>query len=765
MVAPKIILDKSSLRGIGTCQIQSLSIVFDLLIPPILIEELTTELSKKNKTIQQVKSMLGSLAYKVCSCLTDVLPNVERLIEHELLYSPFLLSSKQLPKAHGIRTRGKNGIKGIIYNEDPNIESFRRWANQDFSENEINNSFAIRQQHQEMILNFPNNWKKDNSKLTLSDIVEWHDNCSHIRDNQKAIISTLASSYLPESIAIQAIKRWESKGYPDLKSYAPFCHHYQKLIAIYLLGTKFKLLNTSKHAKTHLDIQYLCYLPFCDVFATADNELLKIAQLVIRSDQTLIDTKQRTLQEEITTINSYVESNSPNNHNLSRRPPKECSVPIIHKAWDTFTGEEQKNRLSSSESIPNKNISTQALKSIKISEESIIYDSNKSLNPIYTEQFDKLSLRQKNLIILDQALQSSNSIINSEISQFYELYADIWRPDTNLQSIFQNCKPSTIKPLWMFDCTGASWIEHRFILLYFSCVLTIDPVINPWSLRTDINPINNPNTYLLAFSDIRNFLYEVKESIDSDQMLLIPRIEGFDPQLANSFYKAGLDRSNNCIYTDEEKMQIIAEKIFLDKKLLALIESTNKSPEFQKPFLHCTAPSLETTILLSRLTNSIPVTSSAKRRNEMLGCLNQSENYEQLKEIESIFQSYRFKFIPEYNPYDISKWKESGFLSEFRKFFVKFLQQIKINPKLDINLTLELRNQLEKLDQEWETLISSKTLDSSVAILEAKLSIYIGLGEFEVDIVNKTLKKSYQNSIEPIERSIFMTISNINKFN
>ncbi len=756
MLAPKIIFDKCTLQGIGTLKIPALLRHLDLLLPPILLREIATEFSKDDKIPEKIEGMARSLAQKALSSRVDVMPDIDILIYNELLYQPLKLCSKQIPQGHGIWLRSKDGSKGMVFDEAPEMAILRRWAYEDFSENDIKNSFFIRQNHEQMVRNYPPKKKGDNSPKTLQEVVAWIDSDHLTKINQELIISTVAG-YLPEAEAKNAIERWDLEKRPDLLTYAPFCYYFYRLTAIYILAAQSQVLRTNKDAKPHLDIHYLYYLPFCDVFASDDTDVQNIATLLKRTDQ--IVTNKEELIKEIGELTTFEKSKLPRNA-ISRRPGKDCPATIIQKAWAGFTNQESQEETSFSNNRDS-SLDSEAFAQFKMTQSSIIFETNRSLNPIYTEEFNKLSLTQKNLIVYDLLTEKFDTTsIPSKISKFFSLYADLWRPDSDLNVLFQGCKDSISKPLWMFDGNDFSWLEYQFMLPYFNQILTIDPVPNPWNFKHGFNPISNPNGYVCLFEEMHMFYILISEALYSRQMLILPRFEELEPKLAWNFAQIQQERQKNWVATDEEKKEIESRACRFQKR----IQQLQLDPTLNFQAMGIGIPSIETAILLSGLSGSIPITSSSIRRNEFIKSVNQKDKCKVLVEIEDIFQNHWFKFLPQYPPFFMGKLKETGFLLEFREFFISLLTQIKRNTILDKKWVSELRVQLKKLDQEWDDLILSETFDENSPVYKGKLAIYFGEAGPELNAVNRVLRESYGNLFQESGRTIFMTISDITKF-
>lgn len=748
MIAPKIILDKSTLRGLKLNEIKILFRSFDVLIPPILVEEISKELSKKNNQLIN-ESMATSLSQKITSsCRSHILSSVYNLISSEMLGIAIDLNPLITPKADGIWVRGKDGSKGIHYHPSETEQLLQRWAHEDFSENDVKDSFYIREMHEkEILLSYSKN--RNEYKFThINEIKNWYENI-YYPHHQKEIFLSLAEFYLPPDKAEEAIDLWREKGFPLLRDYLPYCDFFHYVSLVYVLGSEFGLLNNRKSLNTHLDIQYLYYLPFCHLFATGDLELTQLATFFSTKDQIITTTDK--LKQEIIDIEKNLKSNPSSIRDNSRKPSENYSCETINATWAKFTNSipEKKNIIREKDTLKSRDTLKEKL---EISNSAIGILSNKSMNPIYTQEYDKLSLKEKNLIVLEKVKKVYLTNNESDICRFFSRYADFFRPDSNLGRMLKNCVNLKPKPLWMcnYSCDTTMWYEQSIILLYFPSMFSIDPINNPWQFNFDFNPINKP--YPIYFQDIYSFYQTASESIYFDQMLILPRIEQFYPEINKKF---NLSANMQQVMAEDELLESKSYKEFTYKK----VENYSKKHK-KNDVLNLTlwTPSVETSLLLSRLTNSIPITSSIIRKNKLLSHQNNDLSSE-LKEIQSIFNEYRFKFFSDYSPYEILKIKKTNCFLEINEILSELFYKIQTGESISSCFLIELRNKLKELDFFWNS------SENKTAIFEAKLSIHIGSGEFNIEVVKEAIKKMPDFITYEIKNCIFISISEIKKFN
>jgi hypothetical protein len=64
------------------------------------------------------------------------------------------------------------------------------------------------------------------------------------------------------------LRRWESLNRPSFRDFAPYAAYVSRLHATFAIGVSTGVITT--RPTNAIDLQYLCYAPFCMVFASAD---------------------------------------------------------------------------------------------------------------------------------------------------------------------------------------------------------------------------------------------------------------------------------------------------------------------------------------------------------------------------------------------------------------------------------------------------------------------------------------------------------------
>jgi len=97
-------------------------------------------------------------------------------------------------------------------------------------------------------------------------------------------IETLADLEKAEEFAIQA---WKERGPRAFSEHAPYAAHVVSVELFFQIALAANLIGTER-SSNRVDMAYLFYLPFCQVFASSDNLHRRSAPYFLRKDQSFV---------------------------------------------------------------------------------------------------------------------------------------------------------------------------------------------------------------------------------------------------------------------------------------------------------------------------------------------------------------------------------------------------------------------------------------------------------------------------------------------
>jgi hypothetical protein len=134
------------------------------------------------------------------------------------------------------------------------------------------------------------------------------------------------------------------------------------------------------------------------------------------------------------------------------------------------------------------------------------------------------------------------NISGEEVRRFYEVQARLWRPDTNWFDIMP-APDAKLRGLYLGDIRPELILQNliRFSL-YSDHLYVLDPFHNPWLLRPEFNPIDNPDQFKADTIKLLYFLFQVAPWIEAGIVQLIPDPGDFDFGLKRETFEAAVVR-------------------------------------------------------------------------------------------------------------------------------------------------------------------------------------------------------------------------------
>jgi len=144
---------------------------------------------------------------------------------------------------------------------------------------------------------------------------------------------------VPPDAQLAAVARWSAQSRRPLGEFAPYFRHMYLVELFYYLAVGADLISRvrpAKKAANKVDIAYLYYLPFCNVFASSDNLHERVVPLFLRKDQTFV--KGPVLKADLRKLDEHFdalpeETKARGLHAFASYPPPEESF-LVTRLWD-----------------------------------------------------------------------------------------------------------------------------------------------------------------------------------------------------------------------------------------------------------------------------------------------------------------------------------------------------------------------------------------------------------------------------------------------
>lgn len=289
-MGPITLFDKSFLQSLNVDESVWFDNFFYPSICPIFYVETLADL-KKPELRRTPEQEVGIIADKFpeIHCMPTV--HHQKMAISDLLGNHVPLTG-QIPRDPS-RFVASDGHKGVIFEESPEEEAFSRWQSREFH--------ALERE-------FASTWRANLESLDLKRIPDEFlnlgisgRNCKSLQE-AKSIADTLINGTdktlemleflffvldIPQEGRNLIMERWLKSGLSSLSSFAPYAAHVLTVEVFFRISLEASRISSDRPSN-RLDIAYLYYLPFCQVFVSGDRLHRRCAPFFLRENQTFI---------------------------------------------------------------------------------------------------------------------------------------------------------------------------------------------------------------------------------------------------------------------------------------------------------------------------------------------------------------------------------------------------------------------------------------------------------------------------------------------
>lgn len=817
-MGPILLLEKSTVQGLNPSEMTSLWRYYSPVVCPMLMRELLSNLAKDVGNREETEKRLAALASKVDMPGFYVTAEGSFMAANNLLGVELPMDGR-VPMPGGTRVRSKDGRHGVIFDESEESKILRKWQARKFSEDEKELAKRIRsldldvdlQEIQKLLV------KKSPSSSqfpSMKGLVDWIDGKFFESISNKNHLLCAGASLLSSGDLIRMMDRWEKAGRPAFRRFAPYAYYFYRCTIIYYLGLALGFISTSKKAKTHLDVQYLFYLPFCMVFTSGDTFLKDMFPFFKRENQMFL--WKPDLKNDLQQIRDHWGGLSGPEQIKAREElgdyPPDLAGSLTSEVW----GKLMRPRPRKKEVAPKltkeaeKRLMDQVMTHFT---GSIRIEDNKSVDSSNFKRYEALTLSERTSLLFERCLEVlglnngknwadvKREISANHVRAIYDFYSDLWRPDTDFVRLLVP-DPSLFRVLYLGEIDPHTIVKNVVgSLLYVDQVAIVNPFINPWAINETENPLNQPEQYEADLLKLAYLLILLTPWIENGQVILVPDPTDLNAKFKWDYLKIAERRKTSASFTQEEKQDF---KRFELLQLEELLRYHARLPEMtQRAVLRGNNPTIteqelegqiqymreerardpiainrtfkesrknvilsrsgagcELSLILCRLLGAVPFSSLVLRMNE----------YRRLKRVPSnrwdplckILNQMNFSFLDHLDYTLVSDLKSQGYLANFRTFFRQLIIRLNSSPKVSdeevVRFTSEMQSIIGSLNHEWHAIEqTSRSADGKTAnIGKGRLFLDIeeeGYVSTEVDTLWHTYVKGAEN--RPLVRAAF----------
>jgi len=306
-MGPTIIFDKSFLQSISVNESVFLQQFFITNMTPLFYVETLADLDLvKHKSGKPITKVISELAIKVPSM--SIAPSIHhsRLVVGNL-YGIDVEMDGRIIREGGVEKIDHEGKVGIHFSESKEEMALRRWYKQEYFEIERLFSRIWR----DALSNFtfdnvlaivkniiPKGVKFSNTSDVISFIEDF------IQNTNGELLLYLVTELMgfPQIVYRKALDRWNKGHFSSFTDFAPYTAFTLKIDLFFYICI-YKGIESKNRPSHKIDLAYIYYLPFCNVFVSNDKLHKRIAPLFLRNNQVFIDGS--TFKEGLQKLDTY----------------------------------------------------------------------------------------------------------------------------------------------------------------------------------------------------------------------------------------------------------------------------------------------------------------------------------------------------------------------------------------------------------------------------------------------------------------------------
>ena len=394
-------------------------------------------------------------------------------------------------------------------------------------------------------------------------------------------------------------------------------------------------------------------------------------------------------------------------------------------------------------------------------------------------------------------------ITGERISYFHKVIASLWPPDTNLASLLPKPGDGKLRALFMGrhrpDLVLQNIVRYA---LYTDEILVLFPFQNPWCIRSEFNPIENPDQYKSYMLHNIDFVQRLAPWIFSGHVKLIPDPGDFDHQLRSKTFEminasSGANKKimENYREEDPEDYDYMVDRVkpFIlgapeeylrtsikkwnpnltqeqtDKLLVNMRETVQNDPytvyepndsHREQLIVSKCGTSVEMGLYISNLTGAYMYTDWKPKWDLISSIKDKNENTNVWTPLTKAFQNLDFRFLNNVTPQFACSLRGDGRLEIFRSFLRKTWvdinkEQTSLSSSIGNNYADELKSEYVKAQAEWDdidkNLIQKMALGTGVtaiggALASGGMNWEIPAGGFIISGITNLLTSKYDRN-------------------
>ena len=332
-----IVIDKSTFQSLSFDELYRLSCYYKHIITPVLTMEILGDLKKEAKEGKTPPTdRVKDFAKKLFPMETVVNLHYKILLKGELLGNPISFDGRPhvgIKKA----VTSESGMRGYLIEETEEEKSIYKWKDGNFTEadNELSALWRMTTTQEDLLERLKKSLKPDVAIKfrNFEELNQFVTSSITLPESQEFLLISILQNYdVDATESVQIFGRWNQEGKPSIKDFAPYAFHCLKVDTLFLFGLTSGLIGT--RPTNRVDLEYLYYLPFGNVFTSNDKFHKNLVPLLLLDYQNFITGPE--LKEDLKNIVVYLNNLEIEERRKFKTVPPIIETSITFQLWKKF---------------------------------------------------------------------------------------------------------------------------------------------------------------------------------------------------------------------------------------------------------------------------------------------------------------------------------------------------------------------------------------------------------------------------------------------
>lgn len=340
-MGPIVIFDKSFLQSLTIDESVWLDNFFISNICPIFFSETLADLDKSVRTGRTPEQEVRIIASK-----TPEMSIAINTFHQDLCFANlngYEIKMDRRPIISGGKPVQSKDKKGFVFEPSPEAKAFERWQNEDFLSLERESAKLWRDVISKADFDSVTTWLKQ-SGIDIpicKNLTDAKCKAEEILDTRRDPLVTMKLIFLllgaPPEHLLKIYYSWGRSNCPPIKIFSPYVYHVLTVELFFYISTSSGLISAERKTNK-IDISYLFYAPFCNIFVSSDKLHKRSAPIFMSENQEFVWGLD--LKNDLKKLNEYYDSlpekiKEYGLHAFATYPPKEGEF-LVSKLWDKY---------------------------------------------------------------------------------------------------------------------------------------------------------------------------------------------------------------------------------------------------------------------------------------------------------------------------------------------------------------------------------------------------------------------------------------------